>query len=152
MGLQAQYTNALLKIASRSPSRDSTLNIHSAWRSLRQLETVGSLKHRNLVCLQGYSLSPSGNLLFNDYMENGSLWDLLHGPAKTKKLDWDTRLKIALGAAEGLLYLTMIVVCISSTGTWNRQIFYLIRNLRRISLILGLQRACAQWSPILLHT
>lgn len=82
-----------------------------------ELETVGSLKHRNLVCLQGYSLSPSGNLLFNDYMENGSLWDLLHGPAKTKKLDWDTRLKIALGAAEGLLYLTMIVVCISSTGT-----------------------------------
>ncbi|KAK7819482.1 lrr receptor-like serine/threonine-protein kinase erecta [Quercus suber] len=44
-----------------------------------ELETVGSIKHRNLVCLQGYSLSPSGNLLFYDYMENGSLWDLLHG-------------------------------------------------------------------------
>ncbi|KAE8689179.1 LRR receptor-like serine/threonine-protein kinase ERL1 [Hibiscus syriacus] len=43
-----------------------------------ELETVGSIKHRNLVCLQGYSLSPSGNLLFYDYMENGSLWDLLH--------------------------------------------------------------------------
>ena len=44
-----------------------------------ELETVGSIKHRNLVSLQGYSLSPSGNLLFYDYMENGSLWDLLHG-------------------------------------------------------------------------
>jgi len=44
-----------------------------------ELETVGSIKHRNLVCLQGYSLSQSGNLLFYDYMENGSLWDLLHG-------------------------------------------------------------------------
>ncbi|KAK6236673.1 hypothetical protein SCA6_012010 [Theobroma cacao] len=43
-----------------------------------ELETVGSIKHRNLVSLQGYSLSPSGNLLFYDYMENGSLWDLLH--------------------------------------------------------------------------
>ncbi|KAK9032316.1 hypothetical protein V6N11_056587 [Hibiscus sabdariffa] len=70
-----------------------------------ELETIGSVKHRNLVGLQGYSLSPSRNLLFYDYMENGSLWDLLHVSTKKKILDWDTRLKIALGAAQGLSYL-----------------------------------------------
>ncbi|MBA0626269.1 hypothetical protein Godav_003967, partial [Gossypium davidsonii] len=70
-----------------------------------ELETVGGIKHRNLVCLQGYSFSPSGNLLFYDYMENGSLWDLLHVSTKKKKLGWDMRLRIALGAAQGLAYL-----------------------------------------------
>ncbi|KAL9254930.1 LRR receptor-like serine/threonine-protein kinase ERL1-like protein [Drosera capensis] len=70
-----------------------------------ELATIGSIRHRNLVSLHGYSLSPCGNLLFYDYMENGSLWDLLHGPSKKMKLDWETRLKIAIGAAQGLAYL-----------------------------------------------
>ncbi|KAL3575694.1 hypothetical protein D5086_023795 [Populus alba] len=70
-----------------------------------ELETIGSIRHRNIVSLHGYALSPRGNLLFYDYMKNGSLWDLLHGSSKKVKLDWETRLKVAVGAAQGLAYL-----------------------------------------------
>lgn len=52
---------------------------HSLEEFQTELDTVGSIKHRNLVSLHAYSLSSSGNLLFYDYMENGSLWDILHG-------------------------------------------------------------------------
>jgi serine/threonine protein kinase len=69
-------------------SRDKKLYTHYP-QSLKEfeteLETVGSIKHRNLVSLQGYSLSPAGNLLFYDYMENGSLWDVLHGEGRLLK-------------------------------------------------------------------
>ncbi|VAI61567.1 unnamed protein product [Triticum turgidum subsp. durum] len=71
-----------------------------------ELETIGSIKHRNLVSLQAYSLSPAGNLLFYEYMESGSLWDVLHAASSKKtKLDWEARLQIALGTAQGLAYL-----------------------------------------------
>lgn len=47
------------------------------------------------------------NLLIYEYMENGSMWDWLHKkPVNEKKiLEWDARLKIAVGLSQGLEYL-----------------------------------------------
>ena len=50
-----------------------------------ELKTLGNIKHRNLVSLRGYSMSSIGNFLFYDFMENGSLYDLLHGTTTPHK-------------------------------------------------------------------
>ncbi|CAL9046835.1 LRR receptor-like serine/threonine-protein kinase FEI 1 [Musa acuminata AAA Group] len=69
----------------------------------RELEILGSIKHRYLVNLRGYCNSPSSKLLIYDFLPGGSLDEVLH--ERAEQLDWDARLNIILGAAKGLAYL-----------------------------------------------
>lgn len=69
----------------------------------RELEILGSIKHRYLVNLRGYCNSPSSKLLIYDFLPGGSLDEALH--ERSELLDWDARLNIILGAAKGLAYL-----------------------------------------------
>nr|QAS62473.1 LRR receptor-like kinase family protein [Sedum alfredii] len=69
----------------------------------RELEILGSIKHRYLVNLRGYCNSPTSKLLIYDYLPGGSLDDALHD--RSEQLDWDARLNIIVGAAKGLAYL-----------------------------------------------
>lgn len=43
-----------------------------------ELETLGELKHRNLVKLRGYCVAPSAKLLLYDFIPNGTMDQLLH--------------------------------------------------------------------------
>ena len=45
----------------------------------RELEILGSIKHRYLVNLRGYCNSPTSKLLIYDYLPGGSLDEALHG-------------------------------------------------------------------------
>uniref|UniRef100_A0A5B7B6Q6 non-specific serine/threonine protein kinase n=1 Tax=Davidia involucrata TaxID=16924 RepID=A0A5B7B6Q6_DAVIN len=64
------------------------------------------LHHPNLVNLIGYCADGDQRLLVYEYMPLGSLEDHLHDLSLGKKrLDWNTRMKIAAGAAKGLEYL-----------------------------------------------
>ncbi|XP_021287738.1 probable serine/threonine-protein kinase PBL23 [Herrania umbratica] len=64
------------------------------------------LHHPNLVNLVGYCADGDQRILVYEYMANGSLEDhLLDLPPDKKPLDWNTRMKIAVGAAKGLEYL-----------------------------------------------
>ncbi|KAL2903815.1 Serine/threonine-protein kinase PBS1 [Bienertia sinuspersici] len=64
------------------------------------------LHHVNLVNLIGYCADGDQRLLVYEYMALGSLEDHLHDlPPDKEPLDWNTRMKIAAGAAKGLEYL-----------------------------------------------
>ncbi|XP_062188798.1 serine/threonine-protein kinase PBL27-like isoform X2 [Phragmites australis] len=64
------------------------------------------LHHPNLVSLIGHCADGDQRLLVYEYMPLGSLEDHLHDPSPDKtRLDWNTRMKIAAGAAKGLEYL-----------------------------------------------
>ena len=73
---------------------------------LAEMETLGKLRHRNLVHLLGYCSFGEEKLLVYEYMENGSLDLWLRNKADAQKiLDWPKRLRIAMGAARGLAFL-----------------------------------------------
>ncbi|PPR86086.1 hypothetical protein GOBAR_AA34607 [Gossypium barbadense] len=69
----------------------------------RELEILGSIKHRYLVNLRGYCNSPASKLLIYDYLAGGSLDEALH--ERSEQLDWETRLNVIMGAAKGMAYL-----------------------------------------------
>ncbi|CAD6209401.1 unnamed protein product [Miscanthus lutarioriparius] len=64
------------------------------------------LNHRNLVSLVGFCAQGDERLLVYEYMPFGSLEShLFDVPLGKKPLDWNTRVRIAVGVAEGLSYL-----------------------------------------------
>ncbi|KAK7269290.1 hypothetical protein RIF29_22013 [Crotalaria pallida] len=70
---------------------------------LSELGVIAHVDHPNTAKLIGCGVEGGMNLVF-ELSTLGSLGSLLHGPDKYK-LDWSRRHKIALGIADGLLYL-----------------------------------------------
>ncbi|KAL6516232.1 Receptor-like serine/threonine-protein kinase ale2 [Orobanche gracilis] len=73
---------------------------------IAEIEMLSRLHHRNLVKLVGICIEQRRRCLVYELVPNGSVESHLHGDDRSKgRLDWDARLKIALGAARGLAYL-----------------------------------------------
>uniref|UniRef100_A0A2P2IMA0 non-specific serine/threonine protein kinase n=1 Tax=Rhizophora mucronata TaxID=61149 RepID=A0A2P2IMA0_RHIMU len=74
------------------------------WQS--EVNFLGRLSHPNLVRLLGYCWEYSELLLVYEFMQRGSLENHLFGRGSVvQPLPWDIRLKIAIGAAQGLAFL-----------------------------------------------
>lgn len=73
---------------------------------IAEVEMLSRLHHRNLVKLIGICVEDHTRCLVYELVRNGSVESHLHGAdGRNGHLDWDVRLKIALGAARGLAYL-----------------------------------------------
>ncbi|XP_022141878.1 probable L-type lectin-domain containing receptor kinase VI.1 [Momordica charantia] len=70
-----------------------------------EIESLGRLRHKNLVNLQGWCKKHNDLLIVYDYIPNGSLHSLLYRPKHKIVLNWQQRFNILKGIAAGLLYL-----------------------------------------------
>ncbi|CAK9313949.1 unnamed protein product [Citrullus colocynthis] len=70
-----------------------------------EIESLGRLRHKNLVNLQGWCKKKNDLLIVYDYIPNGSLHSLLYTPKQSLVLKWEQRFNILTGIAAGLLYL-----------------------------------------------
>ncbi|XP_017408560.1 probable inactive receptor kinase At5g58300 [Vigna angularis] len=74
----------------------------------QQMEIVQRLDHHpNVIPLRAYYYSKDEKLMVYDYCTAGSFSKLLHGTRETGRapLDWDSRLKIVVGAARGVCHI-----------------------------------------------
>ncbi|KAK9084920.1 hypothetical protein Sjap_025331 [Stephania japonica] len=70
-----------------------------------EIVLAAKFQHRNLVKLIGFAEEGEEKLLIFEFMPNASLDRFIYDPDKHGVLDWETRLKIIKGIAEGLLHL-----------------------------------------------
>ncbi|CAN8237625.1 unnamed protein product [Cochlearia groenlandica] len=71
---------------------------------LNEIELLSRLHHRNLVSLIGYCDEEGEQMLVYEFMPNGTLRDWLSAKGK-ETLSFGMRVRVALGAAKGILYL-----------------------------------------------
>ncbi|KAF7048127.1 hypothetical protein CFC21_056940 [Triticum aestivum] len=71
-----------------------------------EIEIVSSVIHKNIISITGFSFKNNDLLLVYEYLQRGSLEEILHGEKECKSMfGWTERFNVAVGVAHALDYL-----------------------------------------------
>nr|XP_048326780.1 MDIS1-interacting receptor like kinase 2-like [Ziziphus jujuba var. spinosa] len=70
-----------------------------------EVATLAEIKHRNIVKLFGFCCRGIHTFLVCEFMERGSLADILKSEEVAKELDWGKRIRVVKGVAQALCYM-----------------------------------------------
>jgi serine/threonine protein kinase len=90
------------KIAIKVLKKSGSHNECAKKSFISEVRTLGSIQHINLVRLLGYCIKGSKHMLVYEYISNSSLDKWLY---EDNLLDWDRRVHIIIGVAQGLAHL-----------------------------------------------
>ncbi|XP_073282792.1 probable serine/threonine-protein kinase PIX13 [Primulina huaijiensis] len=91
-----------IPVAVKKSNPDSEQGLKE-WQA--EVKFLGKFSHPNLVKLFGYCWEQKQFLLVYEYMQKGSLASHLFRKGRGETIPWDTRIKIAIGAARGAAFL-----------------------------------------------
>ncbi|XP_031091027.1 leucine-rich repeat receptor-like serine/threonine/tyrosine-protein kinase SOBIR1 [Ipomoea triloba] len=104
--LQKSIAIKKIKYDRTAEDNDDASNNKKKQNQIRsEIQTVGQIRHRNLLPLLAHMAKPDCDFLVFEYMEKGSLQSALL--QEDPEFDWRKRHRIAVGIASGLEYLHM---------------------------------------------
>lgn len=88
---------------------NAALSLQEEDNFLEAVSNMSRLRHQNIVTLVGYCVEHGQRLLVYEFVANGSLHDMLHfSEDGSKTLTWNARVRVALGTARALEYVTCV--------------------------------------------
>ncbi|KAF3502330.1 hypothetical protein F2Q69_00045035 [Brassica cretica] len=138
----------------KRPSMQQVLDVLN---SIEEVKSLGKHSHPNLVKFLGYCCEDKKSLLVFECLHKGTLDHYIHG--KNEALSWATRVKIAIGIAQGVaflhsinnssLYFELRMHNIMLDEEYNAKLFYLETDLKclenELTVVSGIEYMSPEW-------
>ncbi|KAL6329305.1 hypothetical protein AAG906_016197 [Vitis piasezkii] len=96
-------TGRIVAVKKLHSSEDGDMADLKAFKS--EIHALTQIRHRNIVKLYGFSSFAENSFLVYEFMENGSLRNILSNNEEAERLDWIVRLNVIKGVAKALSYM-----------------------------------------------